>query len=98
VLHHFYLNTTLNYVDRIALNDANAAYASDYFLVGSRIGYKGMVNSKNQFELFAGIDNTLDQRYSLGNDLNSAVGRFYNAAAPRNFYLGLRFIFSQPNP
>jgi iron complex outermembrane receptor protein len=98
VLQHFYMNTTLNYVDRLPLNDANAVFASDYFLVGSRIGYRANLSAKNQLEIFTGIDNALDQRYSLGNDLNSGPGRFYNTAAPRNFYFGLRFIFSQPNP
>lgn len=98
LLQHFYVASTLNFVDRIPLNDANSVYASDYFLVGSRIGYKTNVNSKNQLELFAGIDNALDQRYSLGNDLNSSVGRFFNAATPRNYYFGLRYIFSQANP
>jgi iron complex outermembrane receptor protein len=98
LLQHFYMTSTLSFVDRIPLNDVNSVYASDYLLVGSRIGYKANVNATNQLELFAGIDNALDQRYSLGNDLNSSVGRFFNAAAPRNFYFGVRFIFSQANP
>jgi iron complex outermembrane recepter protein len=32
----------------------------------------------------------LDETYSLGNDLNAFGGRFFNAAAPRNFFAGMK--------
>lgn len=86
----FYWNITTNYVDRIPLNDANTVYASSYFLAGSRIGFKTNFPSKKYLEIFCGIDNALDQRYSLGNDLNATGGRYFNAAATRNFYFGLK--------
>ncbi|HCW08209.1 MAG TPA: TonB-dependent receptor [Cytophagales bacterium] len=91
-LKHFYWNATTNYVDCIPLNDANSIYASSYFLIGSRLGYKTVFSGKTGFEIFAGVDNALDQRYSLGNDLNAAAGRYFNAAATRNFYFGLKII------
>ncbi len=86
----FYWNITTNYVDRIPLNDANSVYASSYFLAGSRIGFKTNFSSKKSLEIFSGVDNALDQRYSLGNDLNATGGRYFNAAATRNFYFGLK--------
>jgi len=89
---HFYCNLTTSFVDKIPMNDANTAYASDYFLVGSRIGYKNQMAKNTSMEIFAGVDNALDQRYSLGNDLNAAGSRYYNAAAPRNFYFGIKVI------
>jgi iron complex outermembrane receptor protein len=89
-LKNFYWNLTSTYVDRIPLNDANSAYASDYFLVGSRVGFKNQIRKKTSLEVFGGVDNALDQRYSLGNDLNAAFGRYYNAAATRNFYFGIK--------
>lgn len=100
LLQHFYTNTTLNYVDRIPLNDPNSIYASDYFLVGTRIGYRVNFNQQQQLEIFCGADNALDQKYSLGNDLNSPnpILRFFNAAAPRNYYFGLRYLITRPNP
>ena len=82
-------NFTANYTDKIPLNDANSEYASDYFLVGGRLGYT--LSKKIPLEFFAGVDNALDQRYSLGNDLNAAGGRYYNAAAPRNYFAGVVF-------
>jgi iron complex outermembrane receptor protein len=39
--------------------------------------------------LFAGIENAFDVTYSLGNDINAAGGRYYNAAPGRNYYGGV---------
>ena len=86
----FYLNITANYTDALPLNDANTEYASEYFLLGTRAGYKSSSTRKTRFELFAGVDNALDEQYSLGNDLNAIGGRYYNAASPRNYYVGLK--------
>ncbi|MGN6530824.1 MAG: TonB-dependent receptor family protein [Ginsengibacter sp.] len=86
-----YLNVTYNYSDKIALNDANSAYASSYNLLGTRVGYKKEFKKKIGAEIFAGADNLLDTKYSLGNDINAAAGRYYNVAAGRNFYAGIVF-------
>ena len=84
-----YFNITANYTDAIPLNDANSEYASEYFLLGGRLGYKANLTKNFPIEIFAGIDNALDKRYSLGNDLNAVGGRYYNAAARRNYFVGL---------
>jgi iron complex outermembrane receptor protein len=90
-----YINITYNYTDRIALNDANSDYASSYNLLGTRLGYKldflGMVKA----EIFAGGDNLFDTKYSLGNDINAAAGRYYNPAPGRNYYAGVSFSFNK---
>ena len=85
-----YLNTTAVYVDHTPLNDANTIFAKEYFLFGSRVGFRTTLQH-HMLDIFAGVDNALDRKYSLGNDLNAAGGRYFNAAAPRNFYAGLRF-------
>lgn len=100
---NFSANLTLNYVDEIPVNDANSVYASDYLLAGLRVGWKTTFGQKHLIEIFAGVDNLLDEKYSLGNDLNAFVapglnpvtaGRYYNAAMPRNFYAGLNIALS----
>lgn len=88
-----YLNADLFYSSRIALNDANSAYASSYTLLGTRLGYKS-ANKKIQWELFAGADNIFNVKYSLGNDINAAAGRYYNLAPGRNYYAGIVFGFN----
>jgi iron complex outermembrane receptor protein len=75
--------------DKIALNDANSAYANAYHLLGIKLGYQKLFGQKLQMRISAGVDNLLDQKYSLGNDANGFGGRYYNAAAGRNYYASL---------
>ncbi|CAN5495176.1 TonB-dependent receptor PqqU [soil metagenome] len=90
----FYANLTGNYSDRLPLNDANTDFTQDYFLLGARVGYK-LQKSKLPLEIFAGIDNAFDRKYSLGNDLNAAGGRYYNAALGRNYFGGIALRLNQ---
>lgn len=84
----WYAHITLNYTDHITLNDAADVWASDFTLLGARIGKKQRIG-KLTADIFAGIDNALDVKYSLGNDLNAAGARYYNASAGRNIYGGV---------
>lgn len=86
----FYYNITHQFSDAIPLNDANTIYASSYHLLNLRAGYQKLIKAKWQFEIFAGIDNILNQTYSLGNDLNAFGGRYFQAAPLRNYYGGLK--------
>jgi iron complex outermembrane receptor protein len=88
-LYGLYTNVTVNNTDHIPLNDANSEYASTYTLLGARLGFR-KTTGNFPFEIFTGIDNALDQTYSLGNDLNAIGGRYYNVAAGRNFYFGVK--------
>jgi len=78
-----------NYTAKLPLTDANTVYAAKYHLVQAKIGWKDIKIGKTNFEIYGGADNILNQKYSLGNDLNAAGARYYNAAASRNFYGGL---------
>jgi iron complex outermembrane recepter protein len=82
---------TINYYfsDKIPLNDANTEYANAYSVVGLKLGYEKVMHDKLRVKLFAGVDNLLDEKYSLGNDVNGFGGRYYNAAAGRNYYVAL---------
>jgi iron complex outermembrane receptor protein len=91
----FYFFLQHNYTSRIPLNDANAVYADHYNLVQSKVGWKNWKFNKTSLEIFAGVDNLFDEKYSLGNDLNAANGRYFNPAAARNFYAGLAYHFNR---
>lgn len=82
-----YCRITANYTDRMPLNDANTDFASSYFLLGGRVGMN--VQGRIPLDFYIGVDNALSQHYSLGNDLNAAGKRYYNAAPTANFYAGL---------
>jgi iron complex outermembrane receptor protein len=86
---HLYLHVTYFYSSSIYLNDANTDKASDYNLVGAKVGYKNNLGKHLSIDLFAGGDNLLNQKYSLGNDINATGGRYYNAAPTANFYVGV---------
>lgn len=88
-----YLFVEHNYTSRIPLNDANTTFASAYNLLQAKAGWEHPIGSRRRFELYAGADNLLDQKYSLGNDLNAVGNRYYNAAPPRNFYAGFNVKF-----
>ena len=87
---NFYLFAQHNYTSKIALNDANSVFSNSFDLVHFKAGWRSSKPGKPIIDVFAGIDNLLDETYSLGNDLNAFGGRFFNAAAPRNFFAGMK--------
>ncbi|WP_018616068.1 TonB-dependent receptor [Segetibacter koreensis] len=86
-----YVNANYFYSSKIALNDANADYASAYNLLGFKAGYKHVFNQHINAGFFVSGDNLLNETYSLGNDINAAANRFYNAAPGINFLAGISF-------
>ena len=45
---------------------------------------------KTRLELYGGVDNILNEKYSLGDDLNAVGNRYYNPAPLRNYFVGLK--------
>ncbi len=88
-----YWNTTFNYTSSLPLNDMNDMYADDYRLWQSRVGIRLKWSEHFNMDIFAGIDNAADELYSLGNDINAFGRRYFNPAADRNYYGGIRVIF-----
>lgn len=87
----FYFFGQHNYTYRIPLNDVNSEFSKEYNLVQVKAGWASTFNKKIQVNLSAGIDNLLNEKYSLGNDLNAAANRFYNAAPTRNYFFKAAF-------
>jgi iron complex outermembrane recepter protein len=80
---------TYLYAGSMPLNDANTASASSYHLIGMKASYEKKWSTKVRIKLVGGVDNLLDETYSLGNDINGFGGRFYNAAPNRNYYAAI---------
>lgn len=91
-----FLHLTYYYSDKTPLNDANTSYAGSYQLLGGKIGYKTNAVKKINLSVFAGVDNAFNVKYSLGNDVNAAAGRYYNAAAGVNYFVGLTINYNKP--
>ncbi|WP_448702802.1 TonB-dependent receptor [Mucilaginibacter sp. AW1-3] len=94
---NIYLFVQHNFTAKLPLNDANTVYAGNYNLITAKAEWMYRFGAKMQVEFFAGVDNLLNQHYSLGNDLNAAGGRYYNPAALRNFFGGVNVRFQKRN-
>jgi iron complex outermembrane recepter protein len=86
-----YFSSNYNFTGDIPLNDSNTVLADSYNLIIAKAGLRRTLGTKLEFDLSGGIDNLLDQKYSLGNDLNAFGGRFFQAAPGRNFFYSLKF-------
>ena len=91
----FYLSPSLAHQARVVLNDANTEEAAGYWVFGARGGWRRTLAGHLETNLYAGLDNAADRRYSLGNDLNAFGGRYFQPAPGRAWYggaqLGWRF-------
>lgn len=78
-----------NYTSRIPLNDANTAYADSYHLLSAKLIYAPPANKILPDNMYLTVDNILNEKYSLGNDINAFGGRYYNGAAGTGFEIGM---------
>jgi iron complex outermembrane receptor protein len=85
----FFLHVSGNLTGRIPLNDENTVYSESYQLLTAKTGFEKAVNTSVQFRFYIGMDNILNEKYSLGNDLNAFGGRYYNPSPERNIYGGI---------
>lgn len=85
----FYLFGQHNYTSSIPLNDGNTVFSKKYNLVEAKAGIRSLKIINTPVDIFVGLNNLLNEKYSLGNDLNAANGRYFNTAAGINFYSGI---------
>jgi iron complex outermembrane receptor protein len=93
------LSASANYyrAGKIALNDANSAYANAYNLLGFKCSYQFTTTKNDTFKFAAGADNLLNEQYSLGNDINGFNGRYYNSAPGRNYFVSVSVELKKSN-
>lgn len=77
-----YFYGTYFYNDRFPLNDANSVYNPSYEVLNAKIGYKKQVLKSLEINVYGGLDNLLNKKYSSIVSLN-AVG--YSGAQPAYF-------------
>jgi len=88
----FGLNLSHNFASTMPLNDANTVFSEKFHLVQAKGTWAWQLKNRQQLQFFAGIDNLLNEGYSLGNDINAFGNRFFNPAPTRNYYGGVRVI------
>lgn len=82
------------YNSKTTLTDANNEFGNSFNLLSAKAGFQKQLKSYN-IKLVAGVENILDQTYSLGNDLNAFGGRYFNASPGRNYYATLSFQYNK---
>jgi len=88
-----FLHIFHHYVSEMPLNDANTVFAKKYNLIQAKAGINIPLQRNLSLQLFVGADNILNERYSLGNDINAFGNRFFNPAPARNYYAGIKVGF-----
>jgi iron complex outermembrane receptor protein len=84
-----YLNANFNFTSAIPLTDANDVYAESYKLLQLKLGFKKSFG-KALLDFYFGVDNLLNENYSLGNDLNAIGSRYFNPSPLRNYFGGVK--------
>jgi iron complex outermembrane receptor protein len=90
-----FLNLNYQFNDAIPLNDANTVYSEAYHHVVVKGGWKLLSRNNMEWNLYGGINNLLNQEYSLGNDLNAFGNRYFNPAPTINFFAGIHVKFNR---
>jgi iron complex outermembrane receptor protein len=85
-----YIQVQGNGTAALPLNDANDEQADAYQLIQAEAGWR-INQASGSWHFFIAADNLFNQTYSLGNDINAAGRRYYNAAPPLNIVAGIRF-------
>ncbi len=90
------LNANFQFVGEQFIDDANSQLNESYFLINIRANHRIPTTKSYYFELFAGINNLNNSRFSPMLTVNAvsfgnAEPRYYYPGLPRHFYTGIRF-------
>ncbi|MFZ4262907.1 TonB-dependent receptor [Sphingobacterium sp. HJSM2_6] len=89
----FNLTMMHNFTSRIPLNDANSVYSNKYHLLQAKVSWIVGLNEQLKLQVFLGGDNLLNEKYSLGNDINALGNRYFNPSPTRNYYAGIKIMY-----
>ncbi len=91
----FYGHLNFQFVDAYPLNDANTLTNDAYKVFNLKVGYQRPIGKHWQLDLFAGINNFLDEKYAPMTQINAASfggaqPRYYYPGLPRNYFGGVK--------
>ncbi len=75
-------------VGRVAVNNANTAWADGYALLNARVAFRP--GTRLSMEPVVGVDNIFDETYASNVVVNAAGGRYYEPGPGRTYYVGVR--------
>lgn len=98
----FYLNANFFYNDKIPLNDANTVYNKSWYTLNLKIGYSHLFWKHFALDVYAGMDNATNTKYSSyvvlnAISYNSNSPAYFNPSPERSFYTGisLKYLINQ---
>ena len=83
------------HVGKVFANDGNTAVADAYFALNLRLGHTFTLKGW-QVEPFAGVNNATGERYMANVQINAQSDRYFEAAALRYFFGGVKVRIRQP--
>lgn len=95
LIRNFYLNTTCLSTGKYYITDDNENSVPGYSLLNMRTGWKSRIRPRIPVDIFAGVDNITNEKYSAFINLNARSNtpgsgpRFYNPSPGRNWYAGI---------
>ena len=85
----FYAMWDVHFVDDFYADDANTVQTDSYWVSNIRFGHRIRFGNV-EIEPFAGVKNLFDRSYDANVRINAFGGRYFEPAADRNFFGGLR--------
>ncbi|MGA0609851.1 TonB-dependent receptor family protein [Caldimonas sp. KR1-144] len=77
--------------DRVAVNDRNTDFAGGWGTMALRASHAIRFGDKSRLEGLVRVDNVFDRAYAGSVIVNEGNQRFFEAGAPRAWYLGLKW-------
>lgn len=90
LLQHLSANFHYRFVSEVPLTDDNTVKADSYHLLNLKLNYE-IEAGNSAFDIYLGVENVADTKYSLGNDLNAFGSRYYQPAPGRNIFAGINW-------
>lgn len=90
----FYTAVSHYFADKTPLNDSNTVYSRSHNIVKATVGIKSTIKKVLEFDIYLTADNLLNEKYSLGYDINAFGNRFYQPAPPQNWFAGFKLSYN----
>jgi iron complex outermembrane receptor protein len=78
------------YYDKMALDNANLHWSNPYHLLNARLDIVARKGKYIELDVYAGMNNLLNAKYSSFYQLNANNSAYYNPSATSNWFAGLR--------
>jgi iron complex outermembrane receptor protein len=82
------------WMDRMPITSTNTTWAPAYRLTNVMAHYRMLSDKPFQWSIHAGINNVFNSSYTSFYSLDAPASKFYNPAAPLNFFAGFRMSYT----